>query len=118
MSDTFGAMYISGQQVDLPGQGDQVIGPFAIPCSGVQYTNPVALSAGTKTIPTIANAQGVLLIPPAAGTVAWSYKTIVSDTGTFGSQTLPTFLDFDPANYPSNLYLTSAGTVTIVVQFI
>ena len=80
MSDTFGALYIQGQQNDLPGQGDQAIGPFAIPCSGVQYTNPVAISADTRTVPLPSGAQGVLLIPPAAGTVAWSYKTVSGGT--------------------------------------
>jgi hypothetical protein len=117
MSDTFGALYISGQQTGLPSGGQQGIGPFAIPASGVQDTQTVIVNT-TATIPVPSGAQGVLLVPPVAGDVAWSFRTINGDTGTYLNQSLPSFIDFDPDNYPSNIHLNSASSVAITVQFI
>lgn len=119
MSDTFGALYISGIQTGLPGGGVQGIGPFAIPCSGDQYTQTwVVDTTATVPVPTVTIPKGVLLVPPTGGTVAWGFKTYSSDIGTQLSVGYPTFIDFDTANPPTNLYLFSSGSVPIVVQFI
>jgi len=118
------SLVITGQQSGLPGGGVQGIGPFSVACSGVQDTQEwVVNTSATVPVPTIAagyaaNAAGVLLIPPSGGSVAWSFKTTVGDTGIHGDQTTPTFLNFDAANQPANIYLTSASSVIIVVQFI
>lgn len=127
MSDTFGALYFQGQQLNLPGGGPQSIGPFAIPASGIQEIVTVKLADSTVTtvVPTTAagyayNAQGLVLIPPVGGTVAWVYSAymVPSDSGLSGSPQYPTVLTFDPANMPTNIYLFSSGTVSIVLQFL
>ena len=118
------SLVITGQQSSLPGGGVQGIGPFSIACSGVQDSQEwVVNTTATIPVPTIAagyaaNAAGVLLIPPAGGSVAWRYKTVSGDTGTYGNQTTPTFLNFDFNNMPTNVYLTSASSVIITVQFV
>ena len=111
------SLVITGQQSGLPGGGVQGIGPFSVACSGVQDTNSWTVNT-SATVPVPTTAAGALLIPPAGGTVAWSFKTTVGDTGIHGDQTTPTFLNFDAANQPANIYLTSASSVIIVVQFI
>lgn len=124
MSDTFGALYIQGQQLNLPGGGPQAIGPFALPASGVQSIVTVNLVDNTVTVPvptTAAgypyNATGVLLVPQGI-TIEFQYKTVSGDTGIHGSPAYPSFLAFDLNNMPSNIYLTSTGTVSVVLQFL
>lgn len=116
MSDTFGAVYIQGIQIALPGGGNQNIGPFAIPASGVQDTQTVTVDT-TATIAVPSTAQGVVLIPPSGGTVGWAFRTVSGDTGTHLSKSLPSVITFDPTNEPSNIYLASVGSVEIVAQF-
>ncbi len=114
MSDTFGALYMMGQQNNLPGGGTQGIGPYAIAASGVQDSNTWVVDTA-ETVPVPAGAAGALIIPVSGTDIR--YKTVSGDTGTYqGAQ--PTFLCFDSAHVPSNIYLTSAGSVTVVVQFI
>jgi hypothetical protein len=117
MSDAFGALYINGVQTGLPSGGPQGIGPFAVPASGVQDTNAWTVNTAT-TVPVPPLAAGVLLVPPVGGSVAWSFKTISGDTGTHLDKALPTFINFDSSNMPANIYLTSAGSVVVVVQFL
>lgn len=116
MSDTFGAVYVSGQQIALPGGGQQGVGPFAIPASGVQDTQTVTVNTAS-TIAVPAGCQGVILVPPVGGSVAWRFKTVSGDTGTYLSQSLPTVITLDPNNLPSDIYLTSASSIAVVLQF-
>ena len=116
MSNTYGAVYVSGQQNALPGGGNQGIGPFAIPASGVQDTQSITVNT-SATVAVPAGGQGLVLVPPSGGMVAWRFKTQSSDTGTYMSKTLPSVITLDPNNYPSNIYLASASSVVIVVQF-
>lgn len=119
MSDTFGAVYLSGQQMALPGGGVQGIGPFAIPASGVQDTNTWNISTSPISVGVPNGAQGVLLIPPVGGVTAWLFKTVSADTGTFLSPSLPSFVCFDLNNIPAHIFmLTGAGTTTITAQFV
>jgi hypothetical protein len=119
MSLTFGALYMNGIQQALPGEGIQGIGPFAVPCSGVQDTQTVTVNT-SSTIAIPATAQGVIITPPAGSTVHLTQKTNSGDTGTRINPGGPTFLNFDLVNtaVPSNLYLVSASSVAVVVQFI
>ena len=118
MSDTFGAVYVSGQQQALAGGGIQGIGPFAIPCSGVQDTRTIVVdTTATVGVPTDIVPNGVVLVPPVGGTVAWTFRTVNGDTGTHLNQALPSVIAFDPNNIPANIYLGSASSVTIVVQY-
>ena len=116
VSDTFGAVYVSGMQNGLPGGGVQGIGPFAIPCSGVQNTRDIPVNT-TATVGVPVGAQGVVLVPPATGTVAWQFRTVNGDTGTFLSRSLPSVITFDPGSEPGNVYLNSASSVVITCQF-
>ncbi len=120
MSDTFGAIYIQGQQIGLPGGGSQSIGPYGLPASGVQETVPVNLVNDTvaTTVPTSVKPIGVLIVPPVGGAVAFSYKTVSGDTGIYANPQYPSWLAFDPAYVPTTLYLVSAGTVSVILQFI
>jgi hypothetical protein len=117
MSLTFGALYLNGIQQALPGQGIQGIGPFAIPCSGKQDTVTVTVNT-TVTQPVPAASAGVIIVPPTGSTVALTMKTVSGDTGMRINPGLPTFYDFDSAAVPSNLYLVSASSVAVVLQFI
>jgi hypothetical protein len=119
MSDTFGALYINGIQQGLPGGGIQGIGPFAIPCSGNQDTNIYGVNTSiTITVPSVYVPQGVLIIPPTGGTVAFRFKTVSADSGVYLNPSLPSFINFDPSNLPVDVYLVSASSVDIGVQFI
>lgn len=117
MSLTNGALYLSGIQQALPGAGIQGIGPFAIPCSGKQDTVTVTVNT-TSTIAVPLASAGALIIPPTGSTVALTMKTVNGDTGMRINPGLPTFYDFDSAAVPSNLFLVSASSVAVVVQFI
>lgn len=117
MSDTFGALYMQGNQIGLPGGGIMGIGPFAVPCSGVLDNKLYGVNT-TVTVPVATGAAGAIIIPPASGTVSFSYKTVPGDTGIYASPSQPSFLAFDPAHIPSSIYLVSASSVDITVQFI
>ncbi len=56
----------------------------------------------------------------ATGTIALQFKTVNSDTGTYVSPHSPTYVGFDDItpNIPANLYLVSAASVPVVVQFV
>ena len=115
---TYGSLYITGSQFGTPsGSSLTAIGPFAVAASGVADVQTVTVNTSASiSVPSLA--AGAILIPPAAGTVAWSYKTTSGDTGIHGNQSLPTFLNFDSANQPTTLYFTSASSVAITVQFL
>lgn len=124
MSDTFGALYIQGQQLNLPGGGPQSVGPFALPASGVQsiVTVPVANDSNDVAVPTLAagyayDATGVVIIPPTGGTVPVQIALVINQYFYINPE-YPSFIAFDPNNMPSNLYVKSTGTVAVVAQFL
>ena len=125
MSDTYGALYIQGQQINLPG-GSQGIGQFAIPASGLQGTYAVYLSGTTPVATPVPEPGGtlpigVLVIPPAGGTAGIRIR--------FNGNTIanlpinpqyPSWFAMDPGDIWTNVYLTStSGTaVTVILQFV
>lgn len=121
MSNTYGALYIQGQQTNLQGGGPQGIGAFAVPASGVQDTitvNCLASTLTTTVIPTNITPTGVLVIPPTSGIASILFKTVLADTGTYLNPQYPSFVAFDPAHLPTNVYLTCGAANVVVLQFI
>ena len=121
MSNTFGALYIQGQQTNLPGGGIQGIGQFAVPASGTQDTPTcqcTAASTFTLALPTSIAPVGALVIPPSTASGTIKIKTVSGDSGIFVSPSYPTWICFDPSNLPTNLYITCSVSQAIVVQFI
>ena len=119
MSNTFGALYIQGQQINLPGGGIQGIGQFAIPCSGVQQTlsQPLTSSNVSVTVPT--GAAGMLIIPPADNVQPVFIAPINTATGLVLSGEFPSFLAFDFSDPPISFYMKSEGSnFTVTIQFI
>ncbi len=92
------------------------MGPFAIPAAGVQSTRDITVNT-TASVGVPVGAQGVVLVPPVPGTVAWQFRTVNEDTGTYLSKSLPSVITFDPGSEPGNVYLTSADSVVITCQF-
>ena len=125
MSDTYGALYIQGQQINLPGGGgNQGIGQYAIPASGIQYTVTLLVpdSSGSSIPLSLLPIPptGVLIIPPVAGTVPFTFRTVFGDTGIDLSPAYPSWVAFNPADHPAYVYFVAATghTVDLTVQFI
>lgn len=122
VSDTFGALYIQGIQIALAGGGIQGIGPFAIPCSGVQdtQTRNITTAVTTVAVPTApALPSGVVIIPPIGGVTDTNliYKNVIGDSGINLSPFYPTMISFDPADVPNNmLFATASGSILITIQ--
>jgi len=121
MSNTFGALYIQGQQINLAGGNSQSIGQFAIPASGVQDTvtcNCTASTLFTQVVPTNIVPIGVVVIPPIGGTSSILVKTVSGDTGIYLNPEYPSFIAFDPGHIPTNVYLTCSSSIAVVLQFV
>jgi hypothetical protein len=116
---SYGSFYINGLQTGTPSGGQQSLGPFAIAFGDVIDTQTWTVNT-SSTIPVPATALGVWIVPPTGSTVALSMKTVSGDTGIYIDPGQPTFINFDVTtpHLPSNLYLVSASSVAVVVQFV
>lgn len=75
----------------------------------------LALASGANTInattcPALANAGGVILIPPAGNTIAITLKGVTGDTGLTLSLTAPALLPF-PVSPQSSFVITAANII-------
>jgi hypothetical protein len=114
---SYGFFSIQGQQINTQQGGRNPLGPFNIPFGDITDTQTVTVNT-TATIAVPAGCGGVCIIPPAGNTTpSLKFKTISGDSGTFIAPGVPTVIEFDPDNMPTNLYLVSGGSVVVVVQF-
>ena len=126
MSDTFGAVYVQGQQFGSTfGASNQAIGQFAIPCSGTIGTSGAVVANGAWTafpvpVPNgVPFAAGVVIIPDGVAGAPYLLRFNTSDDGIELSATTVSVQSFDSTHIPNDIYLTmaTAGYATIVVQF-
>lgn len=116
---TYGSFNVAGIATPTTGTGYQPLGPFAIPFSNTSEVLTVVVNT-TLTVPVPSSAGGVAIIPPPANTNTLTFRTVNGDTGTFLSPQSPSFIEFDTVtpHVPSNIYLVSGASLTLVLQFL
>ena len=114
---SYGFFSIQGQQINTQQGSRQPLGSFTVPFGSVVDVQTVTVDT-TVTIPVPAGALGVAIIPPAGNTTpSLKFKTVSGDSGVFIAPGVPSVIEFDPDNLPTNIYLVSGGSVSVVVQF-
>lgn len=116
----FGSWTAVGLQTGLPAGNAQALGPFTFEFSGAQTIQPVLLTPGANGIffPETPPAAGLWIFPPLGNTATMLLQGDPADTGIYLNPQAPTFLNLDPANYPTNVFVTTTDTFTITVQYV
>lgn len=113
----FGAFYVQGLQIGLPGGNQQSLGPFALAFTDCQAVYEQVFSAGTNTVtvPTATAPGGLWIIPPTGNT-----ETLELPGGLYIDPQNASFVNFDNVtpNIPTSIVITAGGTVTVVLQFV
>ena len=113
-----GFFNIVGTQTAGPNYGAQELGPFTINFAAPVHIVTVTV-ADTQTVGVTPDSGGVFILPPEGNTTpSISVRTVLGDTGIRINPGGPTYLDWDPAAIPTNLYFTSGGSVNITLQFV
>jgi hypothetical protein len=121
-----GNLTISANVTGAPAGSDS-FGPFTIvaPAALPSIVNYACVGATPLVVPVPTGYTCAVLVPPNVVspvpnppyTGSITYKTTNADTGLFASPKNPSVIAFDPANYPTNLYLTVSVSVTLTVWY-
>lgn len=79
----------------------------------------IAGSPVSYSVPSAVIYAGVLIVPPvgASGTLKMSFSAVTTSYF-FIDPAGPTFINFDPANQPSVIYLNASVNENVMLQFI
>ena len=115
---TNGSWTAVGLQTGLPAGNTQTLGPFAFQFSAVQSISSDALFTGQNGFSIFPGASGLWIFPPPGNAVTLLLQGDPSDVGTFINPLGPTYIGFDPVNYPTTMYLTVSGNVVVTFQYV